>query len=249
MPESFIMPRTKRDRDFGPSTSSSDDSDSEVEQSKKDTSCAFLKNIFIYENIFSRTNYFSLISKFYLIFLVSIPFKLYLDKPAKGKVSFVSSTLQMDFDSSSIQMVNDDIIGFLNIHRKQYGLKKIPKDVKLDIWFSYSSYAKMKLTTRTKSKFFSKLNQKFVDRSNFSISLHNMEAFVLDYGRPPAKKQRAKIADLRSGLNLTEAIQANQELFEDIAPENVVIRSGTANLVDSICKTATNTSQISQKAA
>ena len=143
-------------------------------------------------------------------------------------------------------MANSNIIWYLNVHREHCGLKKISNDVNLAIWFSYSSYAKMQLTAKSKSKFFSKFNQKFIDNSNFAISLHEMEPYVSRSGRPPAKKQRMKIGDLRSGLNLTDAINSNQRLFEDITPENIVLRTGTANLVHSGDTAITNTTTVSQ---
>ena len=50
---------------------------------------------------------------------------------------------------------------------------------------------------------------------------------------PPTKMQRTKLGDLRSGVNLTEALATHQSLFNEIRPENIVLRSGTANTLNS----------------
>lgn len=243
------MPRTKRNRETVPSPTLSDTSEEDVEIRKLDSFLVSRENIFFLKIIFSAPLLISLISKSYLPFLVTIPLKIYLESPARGKTAHLTTTVEIEKFSTSIRSVNSGIIDYLNSHRRDLGLERIPTKSKLNIWFVYSTYAKMKLKGATKSKFFSKLDSEFISKFDFTISLHDMKSFVSNPGQSPAKKQRQKIGDLRRGLDLTATLTANQQLLTDIAPANLVARAGTANLVDSAATTVKNGSAVSQKSA
>lgn len=239
------MPRRKRTRTHESSSESSSSSDSSTDTGKRDKFPLFPR-IYLYRRIYSQHLSLFLFTGQFLLFLVTVPVKIYSGSPAKGKAADSIGSIELDISSCSLEDIQRDIVSSLNNKRKQLGLKKIPRSQPVDIWFTYSSYPKVELNKSTKTRFFSKLKSKNVSSINLRISLHNMEKYIKTPIGPLTKKQRAKIGDLRSGINLTKALQANQELFNGISPENMVLKAGTANFLDSTTSALRNISQVSQ---
>ena len=177
---------------------------------------------------------------------MTYPLHLYHGEPSRGKSASIETTVSIRASSSTIPQIQADIRSYLNANRRELGLKKLPEKLKLDIRFVYSTYAKKKLNGRSKERFFSKRTQSEIDDCEMKLSIHGLSEYIKRILPPPAKKQRQKLGDLRSGINMSEAITTQQGLFQNIVPENMNLRAGTTNLLNSATSAINNTAKSNQ---